>query len=120
MQLRGAISTQKRLRGETDCNNTLSQRHVHWRQSDTGMDLEEEGLDCLEDSLIGNDVVLAECKRHSQNLHAALQPVMFKDRCDSSLELLNCYLPGVGSMSHRVWLSTRFLYRGFLCSLIFH
>jgi hypothetical protein len=44
------------------------------------VDLEEEGLDCLEDSLIGNDVVLAECKRHSQNLYAALQPVMFKDR----------------------------------------
>lgn len=79
VQLRGAISTQH-LKADTDCNTSPQRHPTGWRQADAGMDLEAEGLDCLEDSLIGNDVVLAECKRHSQNLHAALQPVMFKDR----------------------------------------
>lgn len=80
LQLRGAISTQKQLIGEAECR-TIAQRDASWQQSDSPVDLEEEGLETLEDSLIGNDVVLAECKRHSQNLHAALQPVMSNDRC---------------------------------------
>jgi hypothetical protein len=100
MQLRGAISTQKQLRRGVECS-PHAQRSTAWRNFDPGVDLEDEGLDCLEDSLIGNDVVLAECKRHSQNLHAALQPVICKDRC--VLCLLSAYhrLTAV-STSHEV------------------
>ena len=79
MQLRGAIST-RRLRCEEDCSTSPPRHTAGIRRSNNSTDMEAEGLDCLEDSLIGNDVVLAECKRHSQHLHATLQPVMFKDR----------------------------------------
>lgn len=40
----------------------------------------EENLDVLEDSLIGNDVLLEECKRQSDHLRHVFRKCMRKDR----------------------------------------
>lgn len=41
----------------------------------------EEGLETLEDSLIGNDVLLEECKRQSDHLCEVFSKCMAMDRC---------------------------------------
>jgi hypothetical protein len=81
MQLRGAISTRKKPRVDDEGHKLALDESDRGFGRDNEGSLEEEGLDLLEDSLIGNDVVLEECKRQSQQLQALLRKVMCKDRC---------------------------------------
>eukprot|EP00892_Ulva_mutabilis_P008731 jgi/Ulvmu1/622/UM001_0630.1 len=84
LELRGAISSQKRLRCErvasvevlTEMRDSSAQ--VLQPEAD-GLET-EEGLQTLEDSLIGNDVLLEECKRQSNHLRAAFIKCMGTDR----------------------------------------
>lgn len=81
VQLRGAISAPKRLRCIRVASfETLAERDC---AADAFLPEEmdtEEGLDTLEDSLIGNDVLLEECKRQSSHLRAAFSTCMTQDK----------------------------------------
>lgn len=81
VQLRGAISAHKRLRCErvASAGDLAAQASMSAQPEADWLDT-EEGLEVLEDSLIGNDVLLEECKRQSDNLRNVFRTCMYKDR----------------------------------------
>lgn len=79
--MRGAISTQKRLRCERVASaEELAGLDTMAMAPTPGWFDTEEGLDVLEDSLIGNDVLLEECKRQSDDLRHVFSKCMGKDK----------------------------------------
>lgn len=82
VQLRGAISAHKRLRCDRvpSFGDLAGQDSAAVLRETDGSDT-EAGLELLEDSLIGNDVLLGECKRQSDHLRQIFNKCIRKDRC---------------------------------------
>lgn len=82
VQLRGAISAHKWLRCERVASfGDLAGQHSAAVLRETDCSDTEDGLELLEDSLIGNDVLLGECKRQSDHLRQIFSKCICKDRC---------------------------------------